>query len=60
MNQAEHKFWFISAEDFETAHPKPAHIINSIKAETTTGVIITAYHKQEINISMFSGNKSYY
>lgn len=51
MNQAEQKFQLTSAEVFETAHPKPAHITNSIKTtETTTGVIITGYHKQEVNI----------
>lgn len=54
VNQTEHKFQLTSAEDFETVHPKPAHIMNSIKTtETTTGVIITDYCKQEINIFKF-------
>lgn len=61
MNQTERKFRLTSAEDFETAHPKPADIMNSIKmTETVTGVIITGYHKQEIKIPKVLGNKSYH
>lgn len=61
MNQMEHKFQLASAEDLETAHPKPARVTNSIKTtETATGVIITGCHEQEINIPKFLGNKRYY
>lgn len=36
------------------------HILTKTIDKTTTGVIITGYHKQEINIPKFLGNKSYY
>lgn len=58
--ELEHKFWLILAKDFETVRPKPAHIMNSIQTTETTSEIITInYHKQEINIPKFLGNKSY-